>query len=137
MDICLIFRDDIGSSGSCKKEIPLTEVLALFDEASEKKLVTRPYRNGENRTVTDGICFCCDDCCDYFTDPLVEPCDKGEYRQLTDMAKCNFCGDCVPVCYFKARSMQDDELVITESNCYGCGLCVESCSENCIKMIPR
>lgn len=137
LDVCLIFRNDKAASGSGMKEIPLTDVVTLFDEASEKKLVTRPYRNDKDRSITDGICFCCDDCCEYFTNPQVEPCDKGELRQFTQMEKCTFCGDCVPVCYFRARSMVDDELQLDAANCYGCGLCADACPEKCIQLVPR
>ncbi|UCC13084.1 MAG: 4Fe-4S dicluster domain-containing protein, partial [candidate division WOR-3 bacterium] len=47
------------------------------------------------------------------------------------------CGDCVDVCYFKAREMKDDRLVITRQNCYGCGLCANVCPESVIRMWKR
>jgi hypothetical protein len=75
MDVCLIFNPDDPGSGSGKKEVTLTEVMGIVQEAEEKHLVARPYRD-KTRTVTDGICFCCDDCCGYFLDPS-ERCDKG------------------------------------------------------------
>jgi Na+-translocating ferredoxin:NAD+ oxidoreductase subunit B len=136
IDICLMYRNDIGASGSGIKEIPLTEVVAIFDEAVEKKLVTRPFRNDKDKSITDGICFCCDDCCGYFLNHE-EICDKGKQIETTDMELCNFCGDCVPVCHFDARKMIDNELVIDRDNCYGCGLCLDTCPENAISIKAR
>jgi ferredoxin len=136
-DICMIFRDDIGSSGSRMKEVTLTDVLAIFDEASQKRLVTRPYRNDQDRSLTDGLCFCCSDCCEYLLNPEENACDKGISIETTDMELCNFCGDCVKACYFDARKMVDDELVVARDNCYGCGLCVDTCTEKAIAMIAR
>jgi ferredoxin len=135
IDICLIFRNDIGTSGTGLKEISLPEMLAIFEEAADKRLVTRPFRNDADRSVTDGICFCCDDCCGYFLNPVENRCDKGQMIESTDMVDCDFCGDCVATCYFGARKMEADELVVDRDNCHGCGLCEEVCPEGCIKMV--
>lgn len=136
-DICMIFRGDIGASGSGQREISLTEVLAIFEEAAAKHLVARPYRNDTQKDITDGICFCCPGCCGYFAKPDEDICDKGKHIQKTDMALCSFCCDCVPFCYFNARQMVDDVPVITEENCYGCGLCAEICSEKAVQLVTR
>jgi Pyruvate/2-oxoacid:ferredoxin oxidoreductase delta subunit len=136
MDVCLAFSGDIQPSGSGLREIGLTEVLSLFDEAARHRLVTRPYRNERKPEIADGICFCCDDCCEYFTKSDVA-CDKGIYIESTDMEVCNFCGDCVEACHFNARNLIDGELVLARNDCYGCGLCVDSCPEKCISMVRR
>ncbi len=136
MDVCLMFRAETACSGSGMKEITLTDVLAIFDEAADKKLVARPFRNEPDRSFVDGICFCCDDCCGYFLD-CSEKCDKGTQIESTDMSRCNFCGDCVPACYFGARKMADDELVVNRDECYGCGMCIESCPGDAISMAVR
>jgi ferredoxin len=136
MDLCLLFRDDIGTSGSGKKEISPAELDDIFREAEEKHLVTRPFRNEKNMTETAGICFCCDDCCGYFLNPE-EKCDKGDFVEKTDMDLCNNCGECEQVCYFKARKMDSDELLVDRGKRYGCGLCLDVCPENCIEMVNR
>jgi len=137
VDLCLMFRDDIvGSGGSGKKEISKAELEDIFRETEEKRLVTRPFRNDEDRTKTDGICFCCDDCCAYFLDPT-EKCDKGKSIEKTDREICNDCGECVEVCYFRAREMEDEQLKVDRDECYGCGLCVDVCPEDCVEMVNR
>jgi ferredoxin len=136
MDLCLLFRDDIGTSGSGKKEISESELDDIFREAEEKHLVTRPFRDEQDMTETAGICFCCDDCCGYFLNPE-ERCDKGDFIEKTAMSLCNNCGECEQVCYFKARKMDSDELFVDRSNCYGCGLCLDVCQLDCIEMVMR
>ncbi|NIN01700.1 MAG: hypothetical protein GTO24_27465 [candidate division Zixibacteria bacterium] len=138
MDLCLMFREDSGGSGgSGKKEISKAELEEIFKEAKEKHLVTRPFRNDEDRTKIEGMCFCCDDCCWYFQKPTENISDKGNLIENTTMDECTHCGDCVEVCYFKARNMDDGELVLNRDECYGCGLCAGVCPTECIEMIPR
>jgi Pyruvate/2-oxoacid:ferredoxin oxidoreductase delta subunit len=135
MEVCLMFDPNDPGSGSGKKEVGLAGVMEILREAQIKHLVVRPFRN-QDRTETDGICFCCDDCCGYFLDPS-EACDKGELVAATDWGVCSHCGACVDVCYFKARKMDGDELKVDEERCYGCGLCVDVCLENSIQMVRR
>ena len=134
MDVCLMFKNDIGFSVSGLRSLSGNEVNELLKEAAEKHLVSRPFRNDRDRTTTEGICFCCDDCCEYFANPD-ERCDKGAYVESTDSGSCNHCGTCVEVCYFNARRFNDGELKIARSNCYGCGLCADVCPDDNISMI--
>lgn len=137
MDLCLMFRGDVqASSGSGKREISRAFVDEIFREAKEKHLVTRPFRNEKDMSQTDGICFCCDDCCGYFLDPT-ERCDRGSSIEKTQQNECTNCGECARVCYFGARKMKRDELTVNRNECYGCGLCVGVCPENCIQMVLR
>ena len=134
MDVCLIFNEADPGSGAGKKAVSYADVQDILAEARTKRLVSRPYRD-ETRTVTDGICFCCDDCCAYFLNPD-ELCDKGSLIEATNLEACQACGDCVDVCYFGARKLESG-LVIDQARCYRCGLCVEACSENAIHMVER
>lgn len=136
IDVCLMFDEVEGSSGSNKRVVDRAFVDGIMKEAETKYLVTRPFRN-EARTNTAGICFCCDDCCGYFITPEKYTCDKGNYIEKTDMKECNDCGVCEDVCYFKARKMIDDKLTVNRNNCYGCGLCVSNCPVECISMEKR
>jgi Pyruvate/2-oxoacid:ferredoxin oxidoreductase delta subunit len=135
IDLCLVFYDDIGMSGSGGREIALADVEEIFREAETCHLVTRPFRS-DDRTRVDGICFCCDDCCVYFLDPS-DVCDKGRLVQESDPELCAACGACTEVCYFGARKTDDGELVVDRDECYGCGLCVDVCPEGSIRMVHR
>lgn len=136
IDVCLMFTGDGGSSGSGLKAITLSEVKAILAEAKDKMLVARPFRNMTDKDETEGICFCCDDCCGYFLDKD-EICDKGKYIELTHDQFCTNCYDCVDTCYFDARRIRDNSLMVYRDNCYGCGLCAAVCPEICIDIVPR
>jgi NAD-dependent dihydropyrimidine dehydrogenase PreA subunit len=136
MDLCLMFRDDIETSGTGMKEVSFSEVEEIFRESQEAHLVTRPFRDEETKTRTEGICFCCDDCCGYFQNED-GVCDKGKLIERTRSSECTNCGECVEVCYFGARQLEGDELIIDRDNCYGCGLCVDICPMEYIEMVVR
>jgi Pyruvate/2-oxoacid:ferredoxin oxidoreductase delta subunit len=135
IDVCLMFTEENQGSGSGTHSVTRKDVSDILKEARTKRLVSRPFRN-EARTTTDGICFCCDDCCGYFLDPK-EICDRGALIEMTDMELCTHCGVCADVCHFEARKIQDGRLVIQRENCYGCGLCVDICPEECVEMVER
>ena len=135
VDVYLIFNPDDSGSGTGKKEVPLADVMGILQEARDKHLFERPYRN-QARTDTDGICFCCDDCCGYFLDPS-ERCDKGELMAETNFDLCSHCGECMAVCYFKARKMNENALMVETNLCYGCGLCIAACPDDSIQMVYR
>lgn len=136
LDVCLEFYEPEGSGGSGLRVIDGSEVQDIFKEAKEKHLVTRPFRDKKNPAKTKGICFCCDDCCGYFLNP-VELCDKGSMIEVTDSDICTLCGECVDACFFKARRVSDDTMIVDRKKCYGCGLCVDECPVNCIEMTAR
>jgi ferredoxin len=135
MDVCLQFAADTAADGPSKHAATSDEVYAIFEEAREKHLVPRPFRNEKNKKKVDGICFCCDDCCGYFLG-LHGPCDKGELIEQTDMGVCIDCGVCAGVCSFGAR-MVEEALKVDREKCYGCGVCVDACAMKAITMVPR
>jgi Fe-S-cluster-containing hydrogenase component 2 len=138
MDLCLMFMEESGGSGGTgKKEISKSELDEIFKEAEEKHLVSRPFRNDKERTKTEGICFCCDDCCGYFVGAPEEKCDKGDLVEETNLDDCTHCGECAEVCFFGARKMDDGELKLNRDECYGCGLCIDVCPTECIEMSAR
>ncbi len=139
IDVCLYFTDTFGSTGTGFKRVNRAEVKRILKEAREKFLVSRPFRNPKKKNIVDGICFCCDCCCWYFTSPKGKKyrCDKGVYIEQTDLARCTACGSCVDVCYFEARDIKKRTLKINRRRCYGCGLCIEVCPEESILMVKR
>lgn len=136
IDVCLMFKGDIGSSGSGMRELTPSEARGILVEAKEKILVARPFRNMANKSETEGICFCCDDCCGYFLDKK-EICDKGNRIELTHEIACSNCFESIDVCHFDARQIRDNSLIVYRDNCFGCGLCVQACPETCIEMVAR
>jgi Pyruvate/2-oxoacid:ferredoxin oxidoreductase delta subunit len=136
VDVCLQLKEVTAAGSTDFREITKGDVEEILKKAEEKHLVARPFRDEATRTTTEGICFCCDDCCGYFLNPT-EKCDKGNYIEMTDMDLCTDCGICVNVCYFGARKMDGEKFIIDRDNCYGCSLCADICPENCIEMASR
>jgi ferredoxin len=134
-DVCLMFSNEGGSSGSNLHEITLLQVNEIIREAIEKKLVARPFRNTDF-TDTDGICFCCQDCCGYFLDGS-EHCNKGTHAERTDFDLCINCGLCVSSCYFGVRTVENGLAEIDHEQCYGCGLCIHECPVQGISLVAR
>jgi ferredoxin len=134
MDVCVSFTGAFAT-GSGQKEVDRAFVAGILAEAKAKDLVARPFRD-ESRKNDEGLCFCCNDCCSYFADRS-EICDRGKFVEKTDMETCTDCEACVDFCYFGARKMEDGKLKVTTSECYGCGLCLTACPEDCIEMVPR
>ena len=133
-DVCLMFVD-VDASGSGKRRIDRGEVERILGDAGVRRLVARPFRNAE-RTLVEGICFCCDDCCEYFLNPG-EKCDKGALIERTDAEACTDCALCVDSCYFDARRVFEGALDVLRERCHGCGLCIDVCPEACVTMVQR
>lgn len=136
-DVCLSFTEDFDGSGSDNKTVDRRFAEDLLTEAHKNGLVTRPFRDFATKSETQGICFCCQDCCGYFLN-REEKCDKGAFIEETDHEYCTDCELCVDVCYFGARSLNDKEILeVDQDSCYGCGLCFQVCPVECIEMVNR
>lgn len=135
-DVCLFWVPEDPGSGPNKKVVTRAAVEEILKLAATAPLVCRPFRN-EARDNTVGICFCCDCCCGYFQPGNSYDCDKGEQIEVTAMTDCTHCGECVPVCYFGARKMQDGKLVLDREKCFGCGICVDFCPVGCLALKSR
>lgn len=135
-DLCLQFVPVTAAEGTGHREIARDEVEEILREAFERRLVPRPFRGEADRTVTEGICFCCDDCCGYFLNPQ-ERCDQGALIEVTDPKLCGDCLACIPVCHFGARLLDGRRLRLVRDLCYGCGVCVQACPSFAIRMVDR
>lgn len=135
-DLCLQFTGSTAASGTGKRKITRRQAEGLLKEAAEKRLVARPFRDDETRSVVEGICFCCPCCCGYFHNPE-DRCDPGNMVARTDADACTNCGECVPECRFGARKMVKNRLVVDTDKCYGCGLCETACPPGAIHMVVR
>jgi NAD-dependent dihydropyrimidine dehydrogenase PreA subunit len=136
VEVCLQFAAVTAANPLGLREISLDEVGDILREVEEKRLVPRPFRDYETRTRTEGICFCCDDCCGYFLNPE-ETCDRGAFVESTDLSGCNDCLACVEVCHFGARAADGGTLRLRRDECYGCGLCADVCPTGCVSLVPR
>lgn len=58
----------MGGTGSNFNKVNKEFVEGILQKAETTHLVTRPFRYEDNKTRIQGMCFCCDDCCYYFTE---------------------------------------------------------------------
>ncbi|OGL47056.1 MAG: hypothetical protein A2161_20085 [Candidatus Schekmanbacteria bacterium RBG_13_48_7] len=117
------------------REINREESLKLFEDWKKQGNFFRFMENDE------WICFCCGCGCGWFRDKegnkVIDQCLKSSFIEKTNIEKCTLCGDCVPVCAFQARSVENNEMAVQTSLCYGCSACEYACSEKAIVMVPR
>lgn len=123
-DVCLGFTAGSVSMADQAREISRAEAEDLARYCRERGLVARPFRNDKDKSITEGICFCCDCCCGYFAETEYKY-DPGRFIELTDMPACIHCGVCAPSCFFRARVTENDKLVLYRDKCGGCGICVD------------
>ena len=137
MEVCLSFREDSPANPAGMREISRDEVLTLIDDAREWGLVSRTFARKGGDVAIEGICFCCDDCCAFFTERTEDKPARGRFIESTIKGCCSSCGMCERACRFGARVMDEGKLVIIRHRCYGCGICADTCPTNCIEMVPR
>jgi ferredoxin len=138
MDVCLFFDPEMGGTGSGFRAVDRDFVAGIMAEAEDKRLVYRPFRYDKDRTRTQGVCFCCDDCCYYLkSEEAMQGCDRGRFVAGPACETCSSCGACVDVCYFGAREMEEGALAYAGEKCFGCGLCADFCPERAVAMEER
>ncbi|MGD2142630.1 MAG: 4Fe-4S binding protein [Candidatus Bathyarchaeota archaeon] len=122
------------------REIDIEETLEILKRSHEAGLVHLAYVNkGDVKPFL--ICSCCPCCC-HTLGSLVRSgihtkILTSKYIATDDKEKCTDCGICVDRCSFKARQMNDGELIYDQSKCFGCGLCVSTCPAEAISLVQR
>jgi Pyruvate/2-oxoacid:ferredoxin oxidoreductase delta subunit len=64
---------------------------------------------------------------------------KAEYVAVIDAENCIGCRDCMSFCHFGAirYSSTSEKCVISQFQCFGCGLCREACPQDSISLLDR
>jgi len=84
------------------------------------------------------LCCCCTCCCPNlrFSKLAERPADivLSYHESQIDSDLCTGCGLCMEKCQMDAIKMADDIAEIIDGRCIGCGLCVSSCPEDAITL---
>ncbi len=130
----------------------------LLTHEEAVKLVRRADHKGLMHTADSAwrdrglhaICNCCGDDCYPFR-AAQELGSKGvwprsRYVAAYDVDLCRQCGSCVRRCHFDAFYFTGEEVPVNgklkqqvafePANCWGCGLCANTCTEQAIQMVP-
>jgi len=142
-DGCLVFGSFAQGAvaGGNGRPVSREEMHAIVEERRKRNLVF--LAANVSPTSPNAICTCCDCCCHFLGAVnryegralMAEPRDLAEVRE--DL--CNDCGKCSRVCNTYAHRMEAGRHVYEARKCIGCGVCLEACPEQAIRMVgnPR
>lgn len=145
VDNCLVFGiparyvvdEGIG------RYITVDETIEILKEAEKEGLVHLTQNTVDKQGF---ICNCCSCCCGILSTAkkynLWNLFQKTDYIPVFDMDTCKHCKKCVNICPFYAISYisgdkedkSEDEIIVREEVCIGCGLCASNCPSDSIKL---
>lgn len=123
----------------CARKATKDEARKHLAQGKEKNLVCMTINASPESDLM--VCLCCECCCHILRvvndfggrNIIAEP----QYLVSVDHSLCNNCGTCKKICHTSAHLMENKTHSFNIKNCIGCGVCVESCKKNAIRMIPN
>ena len=136
VETCMGFHPpESDEPGFSFKVISREEALAMFEDWKTQGHLFR-FMVDES-----WLCFCCPCGCEFFRNKegkrVEDSCDKGLYIEKTEAETCTLCGNCIDVCPYDARAIDDGMMKVASEKCYGCSICEHICQESAITMISR
>ncbi|MCP4023234.1 MAG: hypothetical protein GY729_15430 [Desulfobacteraceae bacterium] len=135
--VCLLFADAAQEDLKETKPISKAQAFSILEKTRNRGDINHLFYRKDNKKITE-ICSCCTCCCsileDMATDGDFTHFKKSGYFVETDHEKCILCSECIDNCFFGARSIVDDEIVLDEKLCFGCERCSHFCPEEAIDL---
>ncbi|MGD8228484.1 MAG: 4Fe-4S binding protein [Desulfobacteraceae bacterium] len=121
------------------QRITKEEAFKIMKEAEEAGLVHKAFHPGSNVSRPEtSICNCCKDCCDtlkIWRDGVSPLINSTYHLSEIDQGACSGCGICVERCPTEAIKLnENEEAEREESLCFGCGVCARFCPEEAISL---
>ena len=133
--------DQCGKKYNARK-ISQKEALDLIKKFREKGYLTQAFFKVASGGSTGIICNCHIDSCvclqanrfaRRFDPGLTMNADSG-YSMQHDDGTCRHCGTCARICQFEAIALNGNERTYKRELCMGCGLCMEHCPEQALRI---
>ncbi len=119
------------------RQISRDEVLSIMQQAESDGLV---FQSG-NTVNPEFICCCCGCCCAILTKlqklPRPSRVISSNYYAEINSDLCVGCGMCVDRCQINSIKLTNNIAKIIQKRCIGCGVCVPSCPEEAIQLIKK
>ncbi len=111
----------------------------IMQEAEAAGLVHKAFHPNSKETRPEtSICNCCKDCCDtlrLWRDGAFPLINSTYYLSVIDKEACSGCGICVERCPTEAIRLDAAEKAERDENaCFGCGVCARFCPEEAISL---
>lgn len=139
LQTCLVFNkgaESLITHGTARR-IDYNEAMAIVWMAEEAGLV----HNVDNCEGEIGsVCNCCPCCCILLRSwqrGMANAGGPSRYSVAYEPARCQMCAACVRICPTGARTLGDGRILIDDTMCLGCGLCVTACEAAANRMVPR
>ncbi len=137
-EICLLFGDASEEELKGAHLIPKDQAVSILERTRKRGDINQLFYKKDTKRYTE-ICSCCTCCCSILEDME----KKGDFTHFkssgylvkTDPDTCTLCGECLGQCFFGARSITDDTLILDEKLCFGCERCTSTCPEEAITLI--
>ncbi|MBD3216021.1 MAG: 4Fe-4S dicluster domain-containing protein [Candidatus Lokiarchaeota archaeon] len=120
------------------KQLSIEEAKELVDKFATLGLVftTENHKNVNHQV----LCCCCECCCSLlrgmtrFEDKNKNCVAKSNYVSRVDENLCKQCGLCVDRCPFNAIKLHNKKAEVNPDKCYGCGVCAVTCPTEAIRL---
>jgi len=117
------------------RAIDKDEALRILDQADEEGLV---HSANNVQDGVDYICNCCACSCGVLRGITeygsLSAIARSDFFVECDETECTGCGLCVDRCQFGALSIADELCQVDLDYCFGCGLCVSACSTDALHL---
>lgn len=137
-DVCMILNEtgEKWIRDGRAREIPFDRAKEILKVANSAGLVHLTLYQPDHELFA--FCSCCSCCCHDLQLVMAHGKDyiltKADYAAVDDHDSCISCGEFVARCQFRARHMDEGEMIYDPALCRGCGLCVTTCPGEAIRM---
>jgi ferredoxin len=140
-DMCMILGESaqFAASRGFVHTLSKDEARNIVDEAERIGLVHQ-YTNNKDRYI-DYLCNCCGCHCAMLRGVMYSP-SPGHTAIVNWMIEvdhdtCSGCGLCIDRCWMNALKMEGDVAVVDTNRCIGCGLCQYVCVTDALNLVSK